>query len=139
VAGPETGAAAAGAGADAGVDAGADARALAAAAAASAHSAPAGGDAGTGADAIRPPPDPDRRAAGVHRRAPRTSHRGARKTAATRPPTALHEKLEVLRSCKGQPCAPQLLDRSTRLSELDYAQVKRFPAELDRCVRRCLR
>ncbi|MBN2361616.1 MAG: protein kinase [Deltaproteobacteria bacterium] len=56
------------------------------------------------------------------------------------PPTTMSEKLALMRQCAGRrPCARQVLDKSARLSQLDFEQVKRFPAELDRCVKECRR
>ena len=53
-------------------------------------------------------------------------------------PTTMSETLELMKKCK-RPCARQVRDKSEHLRDLDFEQVKKFPAELDRCVKACRR
>jgi len=56
------------------------------------------------------------------------------------PPTTTAGKLQLMKDCTGRrPCARKVLEKSKQLRELPFDEVRRFPAELDQCVKRCRR
>jgi serine/threonine-protein kinase len=74
---------------------------------------------------------------------PKPEKAAAKKSRKPKRPRSLSStsaKLSFMKSCvpyKG--CASRVLKKSKRLFQLPLAEAKRFPAELDRCVQRCLR